>query len=333
MKSESIKARIARFGKMLFDVNRLGHATAFITVLIMSVAITVLTGSIKELNTTPLDMTVRDFSNKENYFALMAAAVAIMTLFSFTLTYLNKKRGTWEVDEKYGSFEIDSSYIKKIQRDISRLKRITSIEIGQESEGNISSLIKDEIEKIAYKSVFESIKSKIDASVRLELDIESFSKSIPRIVNEIELLKTRGNVHLSIGIIATLIGIIMLSVIVFTQSYNDISIEKFLMHFIPRISLVVFVQIFAFFFLKLYRNNMEEVKYFHNELTSVESRISAVVLAKDAKNSEGMTKVIAELSAVDRNAPHQAAGAREGEQSIDMLTKLLSAVAPLIRKD
>ena len=168
--------------------------------------------------------------------------------------------------------------------------------------------------------------------MRLEHDVEVFSKSILRILSEIESLKTRGNLNLTIGIMATIIGIIMLGAFVFTSNYRDITLDKFVVHFVPRLSLVIFVQIFAFFFLKLYRNNMEEIKYFHNELTSIESRMSAVGLAKNANSSDGMMKVITGLSAIDRNSIQRGESVVESAHSIDMLTKLLSAVAPLVKR-
>jgi hypothetical protein len=332
MENRSFLDRFARIFRTSFDIDRLRYATLTSTVLLMSVAIAVLTGSITELNTVPFHISENIFAKKETLFPLMAAIVAIMTLFSFTLSYLNKKRTSGEYKERYSYFEIDSPNIRKIEQDIRRLKRLASVEVGKDSEAQIDKLVKNEIEKIAYKSIIESIKNKMESDIRLEHDIEAFSKSISRIGNEIESLKTRGNLNLTIGIMATIIGIIMLGAFVFTTNYKDISIEKFLIHFIPRISLVIFVQIFAFFFLKLYRSNMEEIKYFHNELTSIESRISAVVLAKNANNPEGMMKVITGLSAVDRNSPQQGGTAKESEQSIDMLTKLLSAVAPLVKQ-
>jgi len=39
------------------------------------------------------------------------------------------------------------------------------------------------------------------------------------------------------------------------------------------------IELFAYFFLKLYKSDLSEIKYFQNELTNVEMRYAAVRLA------------------------------------------------------
>ena len=151
--------------------------------------------------------------------------------------------------------------------------------------------------------------------------------------SEIESLESRGNLNLTIGIVATIIGIIMLGAFVFTANYESDSIEKFLYHFIPRLSLVFFVQIFAFFFLRLYKANMSEIKYYHNELTAVEARASAVAIAAESGNADSVAKVVSDLSSLDRNSVSSKSLPVDIDQSTEILTKLLTAVAPLLNKN
>ncbi|MBI5525005.1 MAG: hypothetical protein HY897_01580 [Deltaproteobacteria bacterium] len=42
-----------------------------------------------------------------------------------------------------------------------------------------------------------------------------------------------------------------------------------LSHYVPRITTVTFIEVFAFFFLKLYRASLIEIKFYQNELTSL----------------------------------------------------------------
>ena len=301
--------------------------------LIISTAIVIIAESVKELTNSPFEINESGPIIKEPLIALMAATVSLMTLFTFTLTYLNKKRDSPQIDDLYSDVQMDFSNFRNIERDIRRLKRISSLEIGDVSETRIELAVKEEIKKIAYRSILKSIKDNLRDEIRLEHDVDSLAKSISRMINEIWSLKTRGNLNLTIGIMITLLGIVMLGVFVFTSSYDNIGVDKFIIHFIPRISLVIFVQIFAFFFLKLYRNNMEEVKYFHNEITSAESRLSAVVLAKNSQNLDGMAKVVSQLSILDRNAAQGNSRIADNDHSIETLTKLLNVVAPLLKRE
>ena len=47
-------------------------------------------------------------------------------------------------------------------------------------------------------------------------------------------------------------------------------------YYVPRLSVVVFLQVFAYFFLRLYRSGIYEIKYFQNEITNVQARVLAL---------------------------------------------------------
>src|SRR5260370_19317416 len=56
----------------------------------------------------------------------------------------------------------------------------------------------------------------------------------------------------------------------------DLSGEGAISYFLARLSLVTLVEAFAFFFLRLYRFVLVEVKYFRDELTGVNMRVLAL---------------------------------------------------------
>jgi hypothetical protein len=53
-----------------------------------------------------------------------------------------------------------------------------------------------------------------------------------------------------------------------------------------RITLVAFIEIFSFFFLKLYKQNIGDIKYFQNEVTNVDMKLLAL-RASCADETEG----------------------------------------------
>lgn len=80
------------------------------------------------------------------------------------------------------------------------------------------------------------------------------------------------------------------------------SATKFIFISLPRISIILLIQIIAFFFLRLYRKNLAEIKYFNNEKINILSKIAAYQIAKDAKNDKAIETIIQTLSNTERNS-------------------------------
>ena len=138
-----------------------------------------------------------------------------------------------------------------------------------------------------------------------------------RLYKETNNLARRANINLLIGItitMLTLVGIIFILPLDLKELYTD---KKYLSaiapenygwtitaHFIPRLSLIIFAQLFAYFFLRLYKNGLDDIKYYQNEITNVELKVSALKVAldtKDYKNNEILKLVIEEMAKVERN--------------------------------
>ena len=69
----------------------------------------------------------------------------------------------------------------------------------------------------------------------------------------------------------------------------------------PRLALALFLQVFAYFFLKLYRTSLAEIKYFQNEITNIEAKHLALTTAIQSSNTEYLKEVIGGLLATERN--------------------------------
>ena len=64
---------------------------------------------------------------------------------------------------------------------------------------------------------------------------------------------------------------------------------------------VVFVELLAYFFLKLYKSTLTSIQYYHNELTNIETRkIAAIVAIKHCKEDK-IWQTVECLLKVDRN--------------------------------
>lgn len=77
----------------------------------------------------------------------------------------------------------------------------------------------------------------------------------------IQKLSRNSIVNLIIGILGTIISISILSItLISIDTYHDIG--QFFLTYLPKLSFVIFIQLFAFFFLRLYKSNLEDAKYF-----------------------------------------------------------------------
>jgi hypothetical protein len=79
------------------------------------------------------------------------------------------------------------------------------------------------------------------------------------------------------------------------------STDFFIFTLLPRISATLFIQIFAYFFLLMYRSNLSDIRYFQNEMTNLDAYATAITLSLRSEISTTQKAVIAALSKVERN--------------------------------
>ncbi|WP_442498986.1 hypothetical protein [Methylobacter sp. sgz302048] len=208
--------------------------------------------------------------------------------------------------------------------------QITNLREVLENEYSNSNLSNDEKEKIikeviintgeaTLRSIFDEEASKLHERITQSLSFERFSSSskgiIERLQREISDLRLRSNINLLIGMTITACGLYLLwstvSMVDASQllkqlaSEGDESNGKFLKNLIlpilPRILLIIFVEVFAYFFLSLYKNGLSEIKYFQNELTNVESKLVSVEFSYITGCQESLKSSLNALSHTERN--------------------------------
>lgn len=115
---------------------------------------------------------------------------------------------------------------------------------------------------------------------------------LDRISSEISSLEKRGALNLVLGIITASFGMIYLLQL---KSPTD------LIDFLPRLSTVLIVEVFSYFFLRLYKSTLAEIKYFQNESTNIEYNFVALELAIETKNEKLIEKCISKFLEIERN--------------------------------
>ena len=262
----------------------------------------------------------------DNRIAWPLAALALMlVLLTVLVLYLQTDR-TRNVDtyaiELFGhdvrklSYSIDevTKRLSKVEGDVK--VALSSRDLQASDRAQLVARLQQNIETAASEEFLDGMrKSLADSNVHFELKRElkqQHENTVSRLNGELRALSRRGNVNLSLGIMTAIVGMVILGTFVFTLLPADDALE-FAGSFLPRISLVILVEVFAYFFLRLYSNSLIEIKYFQNEITNIESKAMALRAAAHPGNETSMKDVILKLSQTERNYV-----LRKGETTVDV---------------
>lgn len=122
-----------------------------------------------------------------------------------------------------------------------------------------------------------------------------------RIRNAIEQQEKKSNVNLVLGIFFSAAGAIALFYLSRYFNFSPKDNLDFISNFLPRLSLILLIETFAYFFLRLYKDNLKEVKYWHNELTAIEHRVLALNMALKLDDKELVKTILLEFSKFEKN--------------------------------
>ncbi|EKL8259572.1 hypothetical protein PSP42_004773, partial [Escherichia coli] len=272
----------------------------FITFMITLVMIPVLISSLSHIQQESL-LLINLINEKKDFilFAItilvfLASFVAIMT------SYLNKGIGGKDIEK---TSHILYKEIIKLNKRLSEIENKTSSGVSVEiTESERNKLISDAKKRIIGNTLLLADNS-------LKSDISDFKKSyslhklhtdmILRLESEIDRLNRRGGLNLAIGTIIALTGI--LSLAYFLYSAPDIvDGVDFFIHHLPKLSFVIVVELFAYFFLRLYKNGFDEIKYFQNEITNIEMKAMSLKYAQEFKNEDIIKELAMHLMKTER---------------------------------
>ena len=126
-------------------------------------------------------------------------------------------------------------------------------------------------------------------------------RSISRIKQEIRYLRNTGNIQLYLGVILSISAITLVAEKVFFNLTTYSDINHFLVEILPRAFLLIFIEIFSFFFLNLYKKSLDDIKYLNNELTNLENKFLALYISKENGNFKLLSSSLNELLKTERN--------------------------------
>jgi len=132
---------------------------------------------------------------------------------------------------------------------------------------------------------------------------------------EVELTRKSARLNMWVGVstTGTAVGILLYTLLLTAVTRSEISINGEILFFVPRVSLAFLVEIFSFFFLRLYRRNLDTVKYLTNEITNVKFKIIALESAILKGSNKSIDDILKELVRTERNFI-----LKKGESTVDI---------------
>jgi hypothetical protein len=199
----------------------------------------------------------------------------------------------------------------------------------EERERLLSSL-----EKKLPKSLAEELRLRFEQEIgesALRGNIRDiFNATVYRLKAEISALARRGNLNLVIGVLTTTIAVGLLSYMVMGVTNSLGTLEELLQYYVPRVSTAVFIEVFSFFFLRLYRSSLEEIRYYQDELTRLTERRIALLAAEASGDSDLLGAVVSSL-APDAELHLQAGPSPADPEDLKGLSNLLEMIARVLR--
>lgn len=115
---------------------------------------------------------------------------------------------------------------------------------------------------------------------------EAFHRAQDRLRSEVATLGRRGNLNLVIGVLTTAIAAGLLSYMVLNTTVKLDSMTGIFSHYLPRFMLVIFIEVFSFFFLRLYRSTLAEIHTYQTDITTLTIQEVAVLAALSSDHAE-----------------------------------------------
>lgn len=189
----------------------------------------------------------KSYSNKRGYYKILLSVLLLFVVFSIIVKYV------------YVPIEIQLlvNIVMLVFLTLATLMIVLMKDDGNEKiKGieNTPSLKIKQIDDIKQEQKRNGIKNEVkpngnyvaDENIANEIK-HTFLDSENRIRKELDNLKLRANVNLAIGGTITTVALFVLGIFISSENFDKVDNLKVLIHFLPRLSLVMFIELFALF--------------------------------------------------------------------------------------
>lgn len=208
------------------------------------------------------------------------------------------------------SYTGSENLVDKLSEKIKDLEReVSLIYAAKLNEGitpaNIKETISEELKAQMTDEFIARIRNEYGDEIVKQGNINKINEELNSLERNISMyidkLGRGSSINLVIGASTTITAVVILSYFVFEKQVDYTNTTDVLAHYIPRISIAIFVEIFSFFFLNLYKANLSDIKYFENERTNLNSKKLALKFAYIIDDKDSITSILFEFARTERN--------------------------------
>jgi len=223
---------------------------------------------------------------------------------------------------------ITTELLAPLRAEIAKLSKDTGIVLTPDERAEVvkalTSPLWDQFSTQVTKELSDNFSAAVIDRLQLEKVRERIGEAQRRLRDEVTALGRRANLNLAMGMTTAFSGAVVLAIVVFAQgsgatgantggpgesttvtnqdAFSLSMVAASLLHsFLPRLSLVVLIELFSYFFLRLYRTSLLDIKYFQNEMTNVDIKAAALEGAIALGDRQSVAKIYEELARTERN--------------------------------
>ena len=298
---------MATFG--LSDLSIVVRRSAAITVAVLGVALLVISNTL----------------NYNQQIALSAGFIGLLMITSGTT--LELYRYLQDVRKRYPRSNVNSAIQSTAIRDIGRLSsKLVSAEAkldllqsrvesgdtttyaGKEIPDHVTESLLKRVKEAATDKIVAEWSQKFGRTAILEAHVQQIRANIRDAVGsleeEIDALRSRANLQMASGSVVSVFGFVVLGFFIY-RAGDEIDVThldgKLFAYVALRVSLVIMIELFAYFFLRMYRYSIFEVKYFQNEISNIYMKGISVEIAFLGTEQKLRETIINELVRTERN--------------------------------
>lgn len=239
--------------------------------------------------------------------AILPLVISFLTSFGagvYVFRYLNKSDYSHSEDYQLRNIE-DLIAVSMDKQRKAIFDKVLKKDDTVQAENLAKEVFQEKIDSLTKEEISEKIRNEFKDEALVKVKFEKVEKELSKIRYRIDAqIRTTNRyaiINLTIGIITTFLVIAFLGLSLLNVNTAKFSSSDYLIHFVPRISLSILIELFAYFFLRLYNKNLDEIKYWNNELTNIETKGIAIIgiLLQDDKAT--FSKLALKIFDTERN--------------------------------
>lgn len=186
----------------------------------------------------------------------------------------------------------------------------------------------------SWESVAENIEAAEDQERQREIAILSlFHGTHDRLAAELRRLERRSNLNLVFGVVISAAACAVLVYLISREHPEFNGTAGVLAFYLPRITTTALIETIAYFFLRLYRETLAEIKFYQNQRTSLTSFEVAWRVSPWPDSTQITSVVVAQLMNFDPNkrSLQIPESKTDSDQTTELTKLLLNTIADSIK--